>query len=425
MKLMANVVLSLILSTTLILAFSRGPVPGVTGGLGEPTCNQAGCHNSFELNAGRTLGLGDFTISGVPEKYEPGKTYPITVTHTQTDGRAAWGFQLAARAQTLGEQAGQLQPVDRNTQIVLDGGIQYIEHTLQGSSFRTFTFNWVAPDGATGPVTFNAAGNAANGNSSPTGDYIYTASATSQSPQAQDQQFAQVQYLPHIAVGGPSRGIHMSTTVFLINNTTQGASGIGELFSDDGIPLPLQITSSGANSLSGLGSRFDWRLGPRQMVRVVLTIDAPDLSAGWLRVSSDLAIGVTAVFQLFDGDRLMTQAGVLSSPARRSAASVYDHIGTGTDTGLAFSNTSDQENTLTLTLFGGRSGQQLQTTTLKLPPNGHVAKFISELFPTAPNITAMEGSVSISGSLPFSAMTLRVDGTVLTTLPILSDGSEQ
>ena len=43
----------------------------------------------------------------------------------------------------------------------------------------SFSFEWVAPDAAAGMILFNAAGNAANGNGEPTGDYIYTASAFS------------------------------------------------------------------------------------------------------------------------------------------------------------------------------------------------------------------------------------------------------
>lgn len=40
-----------------VRAYPGGPDPAVTGGFGEPTCNPSGCHNSFELNAGRASGL--------------------------------------------------------------------------------------------------------------------------------------------------------------------------------------------------------------------------------------------------------------------------------------------------------------------------------------------------------------------------------
>ena len=42
----------------LLLGFSKGPLPGLSGGFQESTC--VSCHNSFSLNEGRGLG-GIFT----------------------------------------------------------------------------------------------------------------------------------------------------------------------------------------------------------------------------------------------------------------------------------------------------------------------------------------------------------------------------
>jgi hypothetical protein len=171
-------VIALSIGATSSRSYPAGPPPGVTGGFGEPTCDQAGCHNSFALNAGRAAGLGDLILSGVPKQYQPGMTYPIKVTHTQTEGRKAWGFQLAARVKETGAQAGDLKPIDGDTQVLVEKGIQYIEHTLEGTNSNTFEFKWVAPSSSTGEVVINAAGNAANGDDTPGGDYIYSTSAT-------------------------------------------------------------------------------------------------------------------------------------------------------------------------------------------------------------------------------------------------------
>ena len=40
----------------------------------------------------------------------------------------------------------------------------------------TWQFDWTVPDPAVGTITFYAAGNAANGNGSTSGDYIYSVS---------------------------------------------------------------------------------------------------------------------------------------------------------------------------------------------------------------------------------------------------------
>src|SRR5262249_13884214 len=55
--------------------------------------------------------------------------------------------------------------------------------TQQGTDLGTadgteWTFDWIAPNADVGPVTFYAAGNAANGDDIPLGDYIYTTIAS-------------------------------------------------------------------------------------------------------------------------------------------------------------------------------------------------------------------------------------------------------
>ena len=62
-----------------------------------------------------------------------------------------------------------------------------LSRLLQGSASGTrdknqWTFKWTAPTNDVGPITFYAAGNAANGDFSTSGDYIYTQKATSEVP---------------------------------------------------------------------------------------------------------------------------------------------------------------------------------------------------------------------------------------------------
>ena len=162
-----------------VSAYPAGPPPGVTGGFGEKTCNQTGCHAGYELNAGKGLGLGDLEISGLPKEYQSGKPYDVkmTLTHASAD-RGAFGFQLAARAKQSGGQAGEFKPKGTGTQVVPEKGIQYVEQTLEGALSNVFEFTWIAPAASVGEIVVNAAGNAANGDGSTTGDYIYSTSIT-------------------------------------------------------------------------------------------------------------------------------------------------------------------------------------------------------------------------------------------------------
>jgi Reeler domain len=157
-----------------VRAYPKGAPPGVTGGFGEQTCNE--CHDSFALNAGRAAGLGDVVITGFPKEYRPGDTYPIKVELTQQQDSGVWGFQLATRAQDTHAQAGTLKPLDSHTQILSMQNIDYITHTAEGTFSNVFEFTWVAPSTAVGAIVVNAAANAANGDASPVGDYIYSTS---------------------------------------------------------------------------------------------------------------------------------------------------------------------------------------------------------------------------------------------------------
>lgn len=157
-------------------AYPLGAPAGVTGAAGEETCVK--CHNTNALNAGRTEKLGDLALGGFPEKYEPGKAYTVTVELTHEQGRMAFGFQLAARTASGGMQAGALKPVDSHTQLVSDKGLQYIGHTREGTFSNVFEFTWTAPAPGAGDVLVGAAGNAADGDASPVGDFIYSTSVT-------------------------------------------------------------------------------------------------------------------------------------------------------------------------------------------------------------------------------------------------------
>ena len=139
-------------------------------------------HDSYALNAGRAAGMGDLVVTGFPKEYRPGETYPIKVEVTHEQDSGVWGFQLATRAKETHQQAGELRPVDSHTQILPLNEIQYITHTADGTFSNIFEFTWAAPSAASGEVVVNAAANAANGDASPVGDYIYSTSLSIASP---------------------------------------------------------------------------------------------------------------------------------------------------------------------------------------------------------------------------------------------------
>ncbi len=157
-------------------AFPDGPPVARTGGFGEPTCAQ--CHTGRPLNAPG----GSLALRGAPEAYEAGKRYRLVVALSR-EGMAAAGFQLAARCEN-GRQAGELAASgaprvdvagDANT------GVRYARQTADGveperPGSTAWAVEWTAPAAGCGAVRFDVAANAANGDASALGDYVYTRS---------------------------------------------------------------------------------------------------------------------------------------------------------------------------------------------------------------------------------------------------------
>lgn len=173
-------------------ARSFGPPLRVTGAPGDNPLACTQCHNSFPLNSGK----GSVRVVFPGGSYRPGMTYRLRVEVRDPD-QQRWGFQLSARlaSDPANAQAGDLVPTSDLTRVVCGNGaakpctannqIQLIMHTVPGTrtGIRTgadFEFDWTAPSAGAGTVSFYVAGNAANGDGTNQGDYIYTSSLTIQ-----------------------------------------------------------------------------------------------------------------------------------------------------------------------------------------------------------------------------------------------------
>lgn len=154
--------------------FSAAPPNNVSGAPGGGICTN--CHTTNPLNTGG----GGVTITGLPTTFQPGQTYPfsVTISHGTAD-RTRWGFEINAR-NTSNTGIGTFTP-GPNTGIVnsLPSQIahQNAVFTSAAASYTYTGMSWTAPGtiaaGDNG-VTFYVAGNAANGNFANSGDFIYT-----------------------------------------------------------------------------------------------------------------------------------------------------------------------------------------------------------------------------------------------------------
>ena len=172
MKRFAIAFFALLTTVSMSFAYSSGPPQGRAG---DPPGNSncTACHSSFGVNSGD----GSLSITDIME-YEPGETYDLTVSLSD-NGQSRWGFQAIPKDGSNATAGAIVISDGTNTQANGD----YINHTSAGTNAGSTTgnswnFQWTAPSAGTGDVTFYVAGNAANNNSSTSGDYIYTISMT-------------------------------------------------------------------------------------------------------------------------------------------------------------------------------------------------------------------------------------------------------
>jgi hypothetical protein len=159
-------------------AYADGAPPGFTGGFGEQACDA--CHFEAAVNTKP----GQLVLTGIPERFVAGRRYPLTITLSRP-GLVMGGFQLAARMEDGGAQAGTLAPGpgDEARIKIEPGAVRYANQRLAGTApvepgTMQWTVVWTAP-AAAGAVLFHAAANAADKDEAARGDYIYTATGRS------------------------------------------------------------------------------------------------------------------------------------------------------------------------------------------------------------------------------------------------------
>ncbi len=169
---------SMISKRPVAFASASGPSPSFTNAPAEGNC--AACHIGSPLNSGG----GSIQILGLPATYLPGQQIPVTVIAEQDDA-VIYGFQLTA-IDSVGKTVGtftlpnEMPPRSQVINNIVEEDLRlYVQHTVDGlidTEFgsNTWTFLWTAPPVSAGQIVFYAAGNAANGDGSPSGDFIYT-----------------------------------------------------------------------------------------------------------------------------------------------------------------------------------------------------------------------------------------------------------
>lgn len=142
-----------------------------------------------------------------------------------------------------------------------------------------------------------------------------------------------------------------------------------------------------------------------------------DLRIGSAILEANCEVGAQVLFEIFNGGVLVTQAAV-ESPGPLQTADLFVVRKPGTETGIAVANLASSNTRVSLTLSQGGNAFG-QPVSFDLPPSGHSARFLNELFEGRQLPEEMTGILHVRASGPIALTTLQQTGLVLGTLPVI------
>jgi hypothetical protein len=294
---------------------------------------------------------------------------------------------------------------DGNAQLLGGSGQpQYATHTSAGTRPGTtgsasFQVDWMPPEGG-GPVTFYAAGNAANNNNANSGDSIYTTSLTLQ-PEGQTPS-GNMQVLPQLAFGGG-----WYSAMYFFNSGQSAASFPVRFYSSDGQPVMVGGADNRTVALAPGGTAI---------------VEAPNtgnLTEGWVAAEMPADVHGHGVFRQSVSGRADQEAVVpMSGSTSRSAVLVFDDTG-GLRTAVAVANPTTSDLAVTI-VARDENGQAIGSpASLNLRARSKSAFVLAER-PELSGITGRRGSVEFSvTSGAVAVLGLRFGASAFTSIPAI------
>ena len=209
---------------------------------------------------------------------------------------------------------------------------------------------------------------------------------------------------------GTFEGGSFVVTLIFVNRTAAASNGRVRFFKSDGTPFVVTLTDGTSDS----SFEFTVQAGGSAFLR---TDGSGDISPGYAVLDATGPLGGTLIFTQRDGGGNVTsEAGVGASPVatRFSIPVLFNQQ--GTNTGIAFVNSSSQTVQITL-IRRDEAGMELEQEMITLEPGQHSPQFADELFDQLAG--EFQGSIEITSSAPISAVALKVQGPLLTTFPVI------
>jgi hypothetical protein len=197
------------------------------------------------------------------------------------------------------------------------------------------------------------------------------------------------------------------------------ASGTITLTASDGTNWNLQWVDDLSRPV-GSGNTIPFQLSAGEVRKFVSVANSP-LTTGFATVTANAAVLGTALFtELNPAGGMVGEAGVPAGiPLGRQAVFVDTTSGYHTGVAIANPNTNSLEVHFELV---NTVGQIILSKVQTLPPLNHIALFVNELFPNAPQ---MVGRLQFYCTNPMVSVALRFDPNMVffTTLPPIAIAS--
>jgi len=151
-----------------------------------------------------------------------------------------------------------------------------------------------------------------------------------------------------------------------------------------------------------------------------LEFQSEELVTGWAQLASSQAFSATSFYQMFSNGQLVGQVGVLPGKGDRNFKVFgYKDDAKSTNTSVALANPSPTAATEITAKKIDTDGNELERKVFVLQPEQHLARYIHEP-PFFEGTGNYEGTIEFEASEPVVPMTLRQDGNLISSNPVVS-----
>ncbi len=214
---------------------------------------------------------------------------------------------------------------------------------------------------------------------------------------------------PEVA-DGASNSLSWHTTLMLSNGDNSGSASVSvSFFNDDGTPMNVGIQGV-TNSVFAFTIPASGSLN-------LETNGQGNLKTGWARVQADKSLSGISIFSSYDSTG--NCVGEVGAPgiAGQSSFSFFVQSQAEINAAVSLANPNSAPALVTLTLRDSQGSVQGASVNWSVPANGRKAKYLTELFPQAPN--GFQGTIEAVSSLPIVPMGMRQRKLVFTWLPLI------